>query len=79
MQQTFTNNISLFFFQLHALSSCLKALSTSDGADFIEQCRLACGGHGYMLSSNLPFIYSFVTATRTYEGDYTVLLLQTAR
>ncbi|XP_028031565.1 probable peroxisomal acyl-coenzyme A oxidase 1 isoform X3 [Bombyx mandarina] len=65
--------------ELHALSSCLKALSTSDSAALIEQCRLACGGHGYMLSSNLPLLYSFVTATRTYEGDYTVLLLQTAR
>ncbi|KPJ00249.1 putative peroxisomal acyl-coenzyme A oxidase 1 [Papilio xuthus] len=65
--------------ELHALSSCLKAVSTSDSAALIEQCRFACGGHGYMLSSNLPLLYSFVTATRTYEGDYTVLLLQTAR
>ncbi|CAG4986330.1 unnamed protein product [Parnassius apollo] len=65
--------------ELHALSSCLKAISTSDSAAYIEQCRFACGGHGYMLSSNLPLLYSFVTATRTYEGDYTVLLLQTAR
>ncbi|KPJ19474.1 putative peroxisomal acyl-coenzyme A oxidase 1 [Papilio machaon] len=65
--------------ELHALSSCLKAVSTSDSAALIEQCRFACGGHGYMMSSNLPLLYSFVTATRTYEGDYTVLLLQTAR
>ncbi|CAH2102903.1 unnamed protein product [Euphydryas editha] len=65
--------------ELHALSSCLKALSTSDATAYIEQCRFACGGHGYMLSSNLPFLYAFVVATRTYEGDYTVLLLQTAR
>ncbi|KAM3958972.1 acyl-coenzyme A oxidase 1 [Aphomia sociella] len=65
--------------ELHALSSCLKAICTSDCGEFIEQCRFACGGHGYMSSSNLPMIYSFVTATRTYEGDYTVLLLQTAR
>ncbi|CAG9581086.1 unnamed protein product [Danaus chrysippus] len=65
--------------ELHALSSCLKAVCTSDAALLIEQCRYACGGHGYMLSSNLPYIYSFVAATRTYEGDYTILLLQTAR
>ncbi|KAG6460353.1 hypothetical protein O3G_MSEX011931 [Manduca sexta] len=65
--------------EFHALSSCLKAISTSDAALLIEQCRHSCGGHGYMMSSNLPLIYSFVTATRTYEGDYTVLLLQTAR
>ncbi|XP_068626201.1 acyl-coenzyme A oxidase 1-like [Battus philenor] len=65
--------------ELHALSSCLKAVSTSDAAAYIEQCRYACGGHGYMLSSNLPLLYSYVSATRIYEGDYTVLLLQTAR
>ncbi|XP_037968379.2 probable peroxisomal acyl-coenzyme A oxidase 1 [Plutella xylostella] len=65
--------------ELHALASCLKAVSTSDAASLIEQCRFACGGHGYMASSNLPALYTFVTATRTYEGDYTVLLLQTAR
>ncbi|XP_059058432.1 probable peroxisomal acyl-coenzyme A oxidase 1 [Achroia grisella] len=65
--------------ELHALSSCLKAICTSDCGTFIEICRFACGGHGYMASSNLPMIYSFVSATRTYEGDYTVLLLQTAR
>ncbi|XP_072946847.1 acyl-coenzyme A oxidase 1-like isoform X2 [Epargyreus clarus] len=65
--------------ELHALSSCLKAVSTSDSALGIEECRYACGGHGYMMSSNLPSIYSYVVATRIYEGDYTVLLLQTAR
>ncbi|CAH2989665.1 unnamed protein product [Chilo suppressalis] len=65
--------------ELHALSSCLKAICTSDCSAFIEQCRFACGGHGYMISSNLPSLYGFTTATRTYEGDYTVLLLQTAR
>ncbi|CAG9796949.1 unnamed protein product [Diatraea saccharalis] len=65
--------------ELHALSSCLKAICTSDCSAAIEQCRFACGGHGYMISSNLPSLYAFTTATRTYEGDYTVLLLQTAR
>ncbi|KAJ8735314.1 hypothetical protein PYW07_006934 [Mythimna separata] len=65
--------------EFHALSSCLKAISTSDSAHLIEQCRHACGGHGYMISSGIPHLYNFVSATRTYEGDYTVLLLQTAR
>ncbi|KAH9633539.1 hypothetical protein HF086_013216 [Spodoptera exigua] len=65
--------------EFHALSSCLKAVSTSDAAYLIEQCRHACGGHGYMISSGIPHLYNFVSATRTYEGDYTVLLLQTAR
>ncbi|CAB3239672.1 unnamed protein product [Arctia plantaginis] len=65
--------------ELHALACCLKAVSTADAARFTERCRLACGGHGYMHSSNLPLTYALTTASCTYEGDNTVLLLQTAR
>ncbi|XP_050343192.1 probable peroxisomal acyl-coenzyme A oxidase 1 [Nymphalis io] len=65
--------------ELHALSCCLKAASTADAAACVERCRLACGGHGYMLSSNLPVTYGLVTAACTYEGENTVMLLQTAR
>ncbi|XP_061385814.1 probable peroxisomal acyl-coenzyme A oxidase 1 isoform X2 [Danaus plexippus] len=65
--------------ELHALACCLKAVSTSDAAQCVERCRLACGGHGYMLSSNLPLTYGLVTAACTYEGENTVMLLQTAR
>ncbi|XP_039760715.1 probable peroxisomal acyl-coenzyme A oxidase 1 [Pararge aegeria] len=65
--------------EIHALACCLKAISTYDTATFIETCRLACGGHGYMHSSNLPTTYSSAVAACTYEGDNTVLLLQTAR
>ncbi|KAK5639615.1 hypothetical protein RI129_012107 [Pyrocoelia pectoralis] len=65
--------------ELHALACCLKAISTSDSASGVETCRLACGGHGYMTSSNFPATYGLVTAMCTYEGENTVLLLQTAR
>ncbi|XP_043284897.1 probable peroxisomal acyl-coenzyme A oxidase 1 [Venturia canescens] len=65
--------------ELHALACCLKAVASSDAATGIEQIRLACGGHGYMGSSNLPSTYGMVTAMCTYEGENTVLFLQTAR
>ncbi|OAD59251.1 putative peroxisomal acyl-coenzyme A oxidase 1 [Eufriesea mexicana] len=65
--------------ELHALACCLKAVTTADAAGGIEQLRLSCGGHGYMDSSNLPTTYGLVTAMCTYEGENTVLLLQTAR
>lgn len=65
--------------ELHALSCCLKAVSTADAAECVERCRLSCGGHGYMHASNLPLTYGHVTAACTYEGENTVLLLQTAR
>lgn len=61
------------------MACCLKAISTSDANQMIETCRFACGGHGYMTSSNFPTIYSTLTAAVTYEGENTVLLLQTAR
>lgn len=61
------------------MACCLKAVASSDGATGIEQLRLACGGHGYMDASNLPGTYGLVTAVCTYEGENTVLLLQTAR
>ncbi|XP_063833408.1 probable peroxisomal acyl-coenzyme A oxidase 1 [Ostrinia nubilalis] len=65
--------------ELHAVSCCLKATASRDSAIMAEQCRLACGGHGFMTASNLPIIYGFCTAAITYEGEHTVLLLQTAR
>ncbi|XP_026758707.1 probable peroxisomal acyl-coenzyme A oxidase 1 [Galleria mellonella] len=65
--------------ELHAIACCLKAVCSRDASSIVEQCRLACGGHGFMLSSNLPTIYGLVTATVTYEGEFTVMMLQTAR
>nr|XP_018909347.1 PREDICTED: probable peroxisomal acyl-coenzyme A oxidase 1 [Bemisia tabaci] len=65
--------------ELHAMACCLKAVCTKDSAKAIEVCRLATGGHGYMNSSNFPSTYGMVTAAETYEGENTVLLLQTAR
>ncbi|XP_026759158.2 probable peroxisomal acyl-coenzyme A oxidase 1 [Galleria mellonella] len=65
--------------ELHAISCCMKAVCSQDSASSIEQCRLACGGHGFMKSSNLPLLYGLTTASITYEGENTVLMLQTAR
>ncbi|XP_022821685.1 probable peroxisomal acyl-coenzyme A oxidase 1 isoform X1 [Spodoptera litura] len=65
--------------ELHALACCLKAISTSDSSLFTARCRVSCGGHGYMVSSTLPATSALTTASCTYEGDNTVLLLQTAR
>lgn len=65
--------------ELHAIACCLKAVCTADAAQAVETCRLACGGHGYMTCSNMFGTYGMVTAACTYEGENTVLLLQTAR
>ncbi|XP_062284096.1 peroxisomal acyl-coenzyme A oxidase 1 isoform X3 [Scomber scombrus] len=65
--------------ELHALSAGLKAFTTWETNAGIEVCRMSCGGHGYSLSSALPDIYVSFTPTCTYEGENTVMMLQTAR
>ncbi|RVE76628.1 hypothetical protein OJAV_G00010670 [Oryzias javanicus] len=65
--------------ELHALSAGLKAFTTWEANSAIEVCRMSCGGHGYSRSSALPDIYVEFTPTCTYEGENTVMMLQTAR
>lgn len=65
--------------ELHAISCCLKAVCSNETTKAVETCRLACGGHGYLSSSAFNNIFKNVTAAQTYEGENTVLLLQTAR
>jgi acyl-CoA oxidase len=42
---------------LHASSSGLKSLTTTLAVSAIEDCRRACGGHGYSLFSGLGQFY----------------------
>uniref|UniRef100_A0A8C4ZP51 Acyl-coenzyme A oxidase n=1 Tax=Gadus morhua TaxID=8049 RepID=A0A8C4ZP51_GADMO len=65
--------------ELHALSAGLKAFTTWTANTGIEVCRMSCGGHGYSRSSALPDIYVEFTPSCTYEGENTVMMLQTAR
>ncbi|XP_041073318.1 peroxisomal acyl-coenzyme A oxidase 1 isoform X4 [Carcharodon carcharias] len=65
--------------ELHALSAGLKAFTTWVASAGIEECRMACGGHGYSRSSGLPDIYVTFSPSCTYEGENTVMMLQTAR
>ncbi|CAG0897403.1 unnamed protein product [Darwinula stevensoni] len=65
--------------QLHILSCGLKAQSTGDAQYFVEVCRMACGGHGFLMSSQFPQIYGLCAAASIYEGENTVLWLQVAR
>lgn len=64
---------------LHALISGLKAHFTTSTCEGLELLRSACGGHGYLNYSGLPQIMTEYSPTATYEGENTILLLQTAR
>lgn len=63
----------------HALSSSVKAVITTDTLKAMEVLRRSAGGHGFSSYSGLPGIQTEVSPTATYEGENTILLLQTAR
>lgn len=65
--------------EVHASSSGLKGLCSKLASDGIEDCRKCCGGHGYLLNSGVASIAADYVWQTTAEGDFIVLLLQTAR
>jgi acyl-CoA oxidase len=64
---------------IHASTSCLKSFCTSIVADGIEDCRKACGGHGYLHASGLPEMLQSYLQNPTVEGDNYMLPQQTVR
>jgi acyl-CoA oxidase len=52
---------------IHATSSALKAFNTTVAADGIEECRKACGGHGFLSSSGLPELMCSYLQSPTVE------------
>lgn len=64
--------------EIHALISAAKPLMTSSSRDAIQECRDACGGHGFLKSARLGDLRSTVDPTVTYEGDNNVLVQQTS-
>eukprot|EP00002_Diphylleia_rotans_P027228 TRINITY_DN5452_c0_g1_i1.p1 TRINITY_DN5452_c0_g1~~TRINITY_DN5452_c0_g1_i1.p1 ORF type:complete len:678 (+),score=161.81 TRINITY_DN5452_c0_g1_i1:125-2158(+) len=65
--------------EIHATSSGLKSLTTTECAKGIETCRRLCGGHGFSMASGLPQLFVDAVANVTLEGENTVMALQTAR
>ncbi|KAL5292989.1 ACOX2.2 family protein [Megaselia abdita] len=65
--------------ELHLITCGLKAYTSNASRKGVEILRLACGGHGYMESANFVSIYGTAAASCTYEGETTVMWLQTAR
>lgn len=65
--------------QLHALTASLKAYSTSTVLEGVEECRMACGGHGYLHASGFPKLFAISALTPIVEGETVILYLQTGR
>ena len=54
---------------IHASSSALKSFCTIVAGDGIEDCRKACGGHGFLACSGLPEFITTYLQNPTVEGD----------
>eukprot|EP00523_Entomoneis_sp_CCMP467_P010613 CAMPEP_0168738284 /NCGR_PEP_ID=MMETSP0724-20121128/10849_1 /TAXON_ID=265536 /ORGANISM="Amphiprora sp., Strain CCMP467" /LENGTH=710 /DNA_ID=CAMNT_0008785613 /DNA_START=10 /DNA_END=2142 /DNA_ORIENTATION=- len=64
---------------LHASSSGLKSYTTTVAADGMEDCRKACGGHGFLQSSGLPELVTTYLQSPTVEGDNHMLPQQVVK
>ncbi|GAA5798873.1 hypothetical protein HPULCUR_004280 [Helicostylum pulchrum] len=78
-QEAMQNGNFSLLADLHASSSGLKSLTTTMAIDSIEDCRRACGGHGYSSFSGLGQFYQDYLPNVTWEGDNYILTQQTAR
>ncbi|GAA5930829.1 hypothetical protein JCM10213_003920 [Rhodosporidiobolus nylandii] len=65
--------------ETHATSAGLKAFCTWNALETIERCRASLGGHGYSAYSGLPSMYNDQAVQCTWEGDNTILTLQSGR
>lgn len=64
---------------IHASSSALKSYTTMVTADGIENCRKACGGHGFLQASGLPELLTTYLQNPTVEGDNHMLPQQVVK
>jgi acyl-CoA oxidase len=64
---------------VHATTSALKSFCTTYTADGIEDCRKACGGHGFLVCSGLVELSNTYLQSCTVEGDNYMLPQQVVK
>lgn len=64
--------------EVHALSCAAKPLCGWLARDAIQNCREACGGHGYLKAAGIGDLRNDNDANCTFEGENSLLLQQTS-
>lgn len=64
--------------EIHVVSAACKPVIGWISRDGIQECREACGGHGYLKVSGIGDIRNDHDANCTYEGENHVLIQQTS-
>lgn len=67
---------SLVGMEIHVMSSACKPICSWIARDGIQECREACGGHGYLKCGRLGDLRNENDANCTYEGENNTLIQQ---
>ena len=65
--------------EVEAMAAAIKAFSTWNAIEAVQEARECCGGMGYASQNRLPAIRTDVDVFATFEGDNTVLMMLVAR
>ncbi|KAF5278463.1 hypothetical protein FQA39_LY05952 [Lamprigera yunnana] len=72
------DNLREMVSEMHAIISATKPLISWCARDAIQECREACGGHGFLKAARLGDLRNTVDPCVSYEGDNNVLVQQTS-
>ena len=70
----FMNRKEVEMQEIEALAAGMKAYSTWNTRDTIQECREACGGKGYLSENRFGALKNDTEVYTTFEGDNTVLM-----
>ncbi|MEZ4825291.1 MAG: acyl-CoA dehydrogenase [Bacteroidia bacterium] len=65
--------------EIEALAAGLKAMSTWNTTQTLQECREACGGNGYLAVNRFADLKADTEIFTTFEGDNTVLMQLVAK
>ncbi|KAK5644684.1 hypothetical protein RI129_005984 [Pyrocoelia pectoralis] len=75
---TAIENLREMISEIHAIISATKPLVSWTSLHAIQECREACGGHGFLKAARFGDLRNTVDPCVSYEGDNNVLLQQTS-